>query len=121
MSGSPATRCRTLGSADFMRVPFPAARMTTCVSMSGRSRPLQLSRRTRLDGTPAIRTGDRRRFERRPKCIICAERLEIGIGTGEGSVFWVQGNCPLEMCDRLCVLLALRVRDRQHVQSVVVV
>ena len=32
ISGSPAARWRTLGRADFMRVPFPAARITTWMS-----------------------------------------------------------------------------------------
>ena len=32
ISGSPAARCSTFGSADFMRVPLPAARMTTWMS-----------------------------------------------------------------------------------------
>ncbi len=28
MSGTPAARCSTFGNADFIRVPFPAARTT---------------------------------------------------------------------------------------------
>src|SRR5438874_2196675 len=38
MSGRPPARWRTLGSADFMRVPLPAARTTICVSIKGPER-----------------------------------------------------------------------------------
>src|SRR5512139_3704013 len=37
-SGRPATGCRTFGRSDFMRLPWPAARMTTEMGMGGGSR-----------------------------------------------------------------------------------
>src|SRR5262249_59215712 len=39
--GVPATRWSTLGRADFMRVPFPAARIATWMSILGRCQTLR--------------------------------------------------------------------------------
>src|SRR5919204_6321707 len=117
MSGSPATRCRTFGRADFIRVPLPAARITTCNSMLNR-----LSRGSALQRAFEGRTRrGRRRFERRTKRIVAAQRFEIGIGTRQRAVLGVQGDGPFEMRDGFSRLVALRVRDGKHVQRVVVV
>ena len=65
--------------------------------------------------------GDGRRFERRAKRIVVAQRLEIGIVPGQRAVFRVEGDGALEMGDGFGMLVALRVGDGQHVEGVVVV
>ena len=52
---------------------------------------------------------------------VIVKRLEIGIVACQSTVFWVEGDGPLEVRHRFGVLVALGVRDRQHVDGVVVV
>src|SRR5262249_6292786 len=109
MSGRPARGCSTFGRADFIRVPFPAARMTTCVSIGRPTPPPQLSRGSRLQRSPPVETWDRWHLERRSKRVVGSQRLQIGIGPGEGAILRIEGDCPLEVGNRLGLLGALRV------------
>ena len=69
----------------------------------------------------AVRPRCQRRVERRAHCLIVAQRLEVGIVARERAVFGVQRDGAFEVRDRFGVLAALRVRDGQHVNRVVVV
>src|SRR5262249_49940734 len=117
--GRPATRWSTFGRADFMRVPLPAARMTTCVSTI-----LRLSRGFRAERA-ALRVEracrGRRRLERHPKRLVVVQRLEIRIVSSQRAVLGIQGNGPFEMGDRLGELVTLGVSDGEHVERVIVV
>src|SRR5580765_5341080 len=70
-----------------------------------------------------IRIDPRHRWtvDRPAKRLIVVERLEIGIAAREGAIFGVERNRTLEMRDGFRVLAALRVRDGEHVERVVVV
>src|SRR5215472_16023188 len=124
--GIPPTRCRTFGSADFMRVPFPAASMTmwrSAMAPDRMSRPEdQLSRGTRAGrGPAAIDTTRRRRLESGTKRVVFAQRIEVGIGSREGAILGVYRDCALDVRNGLGELAALGVRNREHIQRVIVV
>ena len=59
--------------------------------------------------------------ERRPERVVAAQRLEVRVAPGEGAVLGVECDGALEVCDGFGVFAALRVRDREHVERVVVV
>ena len=82
---------------------------------------LQLSRRSALDRTPAVRTRDGRRFERRAKRFVVAQRLEIGVISRERAIFRIQRDRAFEVRHGFGVLLALRVSDGEHVDRMIVV
>ena len=63
----------------------------------------------------------RRSFERRAKRIVVSQRFQIGIVSRESAVFRVQCDGAFEVRDGLRVLVALRVRDGEHVDGVVVI
>ena len=60
-------------------------------------------------------------LERRRGTLVVAQRLEVGVASGERAVLGVQRDRALEVRDRFGVLAALGVGDRQHVERVVVV
>ena len=59
----------------------------------------------------AIRPRKRRRFERRAKRVIVAQRIEIRIVSGECAVLRIQRDRALEVRHCFGVLITLRVRD----------
>src|SRR5262249_21693665 len=106
--GAPATECSTFGSAEIIRVPLPAARMTMSVSDGAPSR-LWAGLRWRgaaLGSDGASRR--RRRFERRAKRFIVVQRLEIRLAAGERAVLRVQRDRAFQMGDRFGGLVTLR-------------
>src|ERR1700730_10672610 len=115
--GTPDTRSSTFGSSDFIRVPLPAARTTMWTSdMTSR-----LSRCSGSERAAWTVPGTGPGVECRAEGVIAPQRLEVGVSFGQTPVFGVECDGALEVGDRFGVLGALRVRDSQHVQRVVVV
>src|SRR5204862_6451253 len=99
-----------------MRVPFPAARIRMW-----RSKGPQLSRCFGFERAPAVAARYRRRIQGAAERIVTAKGLEVGIGTREPAVFGIQRDRAFEMRNRFGRFTALRVRDGQHVESVIVI
>src|ERR1700746_1966619 len=82
----------------------------------------QLSRGTRADRRPAaIDAWIGRRLESGAKGVVFAQRIEVRIGPREGAILRIYRDCTLDVCDGLGELAALRVRNGEHIQRVIVV
>ena len=80
-----------------------------------------LSRGTCSERAPPVGAWGRRRFQGRAEGRVGSNRFEVRIASGEGAVFRVERDRTLEVRDRFGVLAALGVRDREHVERVIVV
>ena len=80
ISARPATWCSTFGSADFIRVPLPAARMTTWRSISTRGDPNSVSE-SRFGKGPAPFSTPGARFRALSGFLRALQGLEHGFGS----------------------------------------
>ena len=123
--GLPATWCSTFGRADFMRVPLPAARMTTWRSdmrldvivsgpaQDGLSAPAGALRRSVLACGRALRARARTLSN-------CAQGIEVGVVARERAIVRIELDGAQQKGNRLVDLVAQREDGREHVERVIV-
>src|SRR2546422_11614869 len=80
-----------------------------------------LSRGARSERAPPVGAWGGRSLQGRAKGGVGSNRLQVRVASGEGAVFRVERDRTLQVGDRFSVLAALRVRDREHVERMIVV
>ena len=113
--GTPATRCSTFGERR-LHARALAGRKDDDVETSD-TRIYYRADRAPEWAAPVAGARRGRRLERRPKRVVVAERLEVGIAAGEGAVLGIERDGTLEVRDGFGVLAPLGVRDGEHVES----
>src|SRR5262245_10743712 len=124
----PATRCSTLGSDDFIRVPLPAARMTTWISdirggwaKTSRQPDYRLSGRARPKWASAVDGLRCRSLKGRSKRVVGPEGIQVRIVTCQRPILGIDSDSALQMCDGRGMFAPLSMGDREHIEGVVVI